>query len=120
MAKTKGKSSSEFVWRANLLKEKRKMRKKRNERKKREWRAKKDKTKRVEEEEVRVAMQGAQAEALLYKKLAAKYKALGKGTAKRNDDKVNTLQLTMNDIVFSETLICFFSHIDFRTSSKRR
>ena len=37
MAKTKGKSSGDFAWRANSLEEKRKMRKKRNERKKREW-----------------------------------------------------------------------------------
>ena len=41
MAKTKGKSSGDFVWCANSLEEKRKMRKKRNKKKKREWKNKK-------------------------------------------------------------------------------
>ena len=41
MGKTKGKSPNNFVWCANSLKEKRKMRKKGNERKKQEWKDKK-------------------------------------------------------------------------------
>ncbi|CAB3988972.1 Hypothetical predicted protein [Paramuricea clavata] len=43
-------------------------------------------------------MQVAQAEALLYKKLAAKYKALRKGTAKRNDDKILGRQANVDDV----------------------
>ena len=89
MGKTKGKSPSDFVWRANSLKEKRKMRKKRNERKKREWKDKKNKIKRLQDERLPSTMQDAQAEALRYKKLAVKYNALWKGATKQNDNKVN-------------------------------
>ena len=68
MAKTKGKSSGDFVWRANSLEEKR------NE---------KNKIKQLQEEDIRSAMQNAQTEALRYKRLAMKYIAMWRDAIKR-------------------------------------
>ena len=98
MAKIKGKSSGDFVWRANSLQEKRKMRKKRNEKKKREWKDKKNKMKRLQDEDVRSAMQNAQTEALRYKRLATKYIAAWRDAIKRNDNKVDIIQFIVKKL----------------------
>ena len=123
MAKTKGKSPSDFVWRANSLKEKRKMRKKRNERIKQKWKDKKNKIKQIQEEHLRSTVQDAQAEAMRYKKLATKYIALWKGATKRNDNKVNILQFIVKYLTSYQLpnyLVCqfllnhFFSFLLYR------
>ena len=94
MAKPKGKSPYDFVWRSNSLKEKRQMRKKINKKKKCERIEKKRKLK---EKEVRAPLECAQAEAKQYKTLATKYLGLWKRATQRKNDKVNKGKITFPD-----------------------
>ena len=70
--------------------------------------------KRLQEEDVRSAMQNAQTEALRYKRLATKYIAAWRDAIKRNDNKVDIVQFIVKNLEnywLPKHCVCFWTNL---------